>query len=75
MIKIDGSEGTSLKIEGWGDNGGVAVISWRVRGGATHEQEVTSEQEAIHLLRKIESDHELTLISAQLRRRGIGPSG
>jgi hypothetical protein len=75
MIKIDSADGTSPRIEGWHDSGGIAVISWRAGGGGTYEQELTSEQEAIHLLRKIEADDDLTLISAQLRRLGTGPSG
>jgi hypothetical protein len=75
MIKVDSSGGAGPRIEGWADSGGIAVISWRAADGRSYQQETGHEQEAVALLRKIEGDGQLTLISAQLRRVGIGPSG
>ncbi|HEY7142803.1 MAG TPA: hypothetical protein VH637_01020 [Streptosporangiaceae bacterium] len=62
-------------IADWDDSHSVAVITWRADGGGTHQQEVTGRPEAARLLRSIDQDDSLTLISAQLRRAGIGPAG
>jgi hypothetical protein len=62
------------RIQGWPDSGGVAVITWRRTGGQTYQQEIADEQAALHLLRTIDADDELVLISAQLRRVGTGPA-
>ena len=75
MIKINSSGDAGPRIEGWPDSSAIAVLSWRAADGRSYRQELGSEQEAIALLRKIEDDDQLTLISAQLRRAGIGPSG
>jgi hypothetical protein len=73
LIKIDETGGS--RIEGWTDDGGIAVITWRGQGPGTYQQELANQQEAIALLDAIARDDTLTLISAQLRRRGTGPSG
>jgi hypothetical protein len=75
MIEVSGHGGAEPRIEGWPDSGGIAVITWRSHTGGTHQQELTDEQEAITLLRSIEDDPDLSLISAQLRRLGTGPAG
>jgi hypothetical protein len=74
MITMTNPEG-GPRIEHWPDSGGIAVITWHSAGGQTYQQEVGNEQEAIHLLQVIDADESLDLISAQLRRRGIGPTG
>jgi hypothetical protein len=74
MITISSSRG-GPHIERWEDGGGIAVITWRSAAGQTFQQELANEQEAIHLLETIDADDELVLVSAQLRRRGIGPVG
>ncbi len=74
MIEITGDQDRP-QIAGWGDSGSIAVITWRAGTGGTHQQEVAQEQEAIRLLRSIEADEHLSLISAQLRRAGISPQG
>jgi hypothetical protein len=74
MITVTNPEGVP-RIEHWPDGGGIAVITWRGADGRTYQQELGNEQEAIHLLQVIDADESLDLISAQLRRRGIGPAG
>lgn len=74
MITISSDHG-GPHIERWDDGGGIAVITWRSAAGQTLQQEIGDEQEAIHLLKTIDADDQLVLISAQLRRRGIGPAG
>ena len=50
------------------------MISWHADGGGTYQQEIGDEGAAIQLLKTIESDESLALISAQLRRAGTGPA-
>jgi hypothetical protein len=57
----------------WDDSGAITVITWSDESGHVGQLEVASEQEADRLLAGIENDSQLTLISAQRRRRGIGP--
>ena len=76
MSLISGADDESgPRIVGWPDSGGIAVITWQKLGGQTFQQEIGDEQAARHLLQAIADDDELVLISAQLRRAGIGPSG
>jgi hypothetical protein len=74
MIEITGGQ-DAPRIAGWGDSSSIAVITWRADSGGTHQQEVAEEAQAIALLRAIEADEHLSLISAQLRRAGISPQG
>ena len=73
MISAPGPEGPAPSIRRWPDSGGVAVITWRTRSGEVYQQELGDEQEAIYLVSKITADDQLDLVSAQLRRVGIGP--
>jgi streptomycin 6-kinase len=57
----------------WPDGGGVALITWHTAAGEIYQQETASRQEAKELLAKIGSNDELSLVSAQVRRAGIGP--
>lgn len=57
----------------WPDSGSVAAITWRTASGAVHRQELASRREAEDLLAKIDANEELGLVSAQVRRVGIGP--
>jgi hypothetical protein len=75
MIRATGSDRDAPRIGRWPDGGGIAVLTWYSADGRVHEQEVSDEQQAVHLLKSIEADDELTLTSAQLRRRGTSPSG
>lgn len=60
-------------IQSWPDSGGIAVITWRSRSGEVYKQELGNERDAVELVRKIHADDQLDLVSAQLRRVGIGP--
>lgn len=73
MISTPGPDGPAPHIRGWPDSGGIAVITWRTRSGEVYQQELADEREAIELINKITADDELDLVSAQLRRVGIGP--
>ena len=74
-------EGTSNASQGepgaqlmdWPDSGGVAVITWHGSSGVVHRQELASRRDAEDLLAKIRRSEELRLVSAQVRRLGIGP--
>jgi hypothetical protein len=74
-------EGTSRASRGepedqlldWPDSGAVAVITWHGDSGAVHRQELASRRDAEDLLAKIRGSDELRLVSAQVRRLGIGP--
>jgi hypothetical protein len=57
----------------WPDSGSVAVITWRTASGAVHRQELASRREAEDLVAKIDASDDLKLVSAQVRRVGIGP--
>lgn len=57
----------------WPDSGGVAVITWHSASGDVYRQELASKPEAEDLLAKINASNELSLVSAQVRRVGIGP--
>jgi hypothetical protein len=57
----------------WPDSGGVALITWHTAGGDVYEQETASRAEAKELIAKIRSNDQLSLVSAQVRRAGIGP--
>jgi hypothetical protein len=57
----------------WPDSGGVALITWHTASGEIHQQETASRKEAEELLTKISSNDQLSLVSAQVRRAGIGP--
>jgi hypothetical protein len=57
----------------WPDSGGVAHITWHTASGQVYQQEIAGRREAEELLAKIGSNDELTLVSAQMRRVGIGP--
>ncbi len=74
MIEITGGE-DAPRIAGWGDSSTIAVITWRAAGAGTQQQEVAEEAQAIALLRAIEADEDLSLISVQLRRAGTSPQG
>lgn len=73
LITVPGPDGRPARIEGWPDSGGTAVITWRTGAGQVYSQELGSEKEAAALLGKIAADKDLDLVSAQLRRAGIGP--
>jgi hypothetical protein len=75
MITVTSPDQGAPRIARWRDGGGIAVITWRTGDGRLYQQEVGDEQEAVHLIESIEADDQLTLTSAQLRRRGIGPAG
>ncbi len=74
MIEVSGTDEGEPRIEGWEDSNNIAVITWHADDGGTHQQEIGDEGAAIQLLKTIESDESLTLISAQLRRAGTGPA-
>jgi DNA-binding transcriptional MocR family regulator len=57
----------------WSDGGSIAVISWSTADGQAFQREVANQQEAARLLQSIEDDDQLALVSAQVRRVGIGP--
>jgi hypothetical protein len=57
----------------WPDSGGVVVITWHGPSGVVHRQELPSRRDAEDLLAKIRQSDELSLVSAQVRRLGIGP--
>jgi hypothetical protein len=57
----------------WPDSGGVVRITWHTASGEVYQQETASRPEAEQLLAKIGSNDQLTLVSAQVRRVGIGP--
>ena len=57
----------------WPDSGGIAVITWHGASGAVHRQELASRRDAEDLLAKIHRSDQLRLVSAQVRRLGIGP--
>jgi hypothetical protein len=57
----------------WPDSGGVAVITWHGASGGVHRQELASRRDAEELLAKIRRSDGLKLVSAQVRRLGIGP--
>jgi len=73
MISTPEPDGTAPSIQRWPDSGSVAVITWRTKSGEVYQQELGDEQEAIELVSKITADDQLDLVSAQLRRVGIGP--
>jgi hypothetical protein len=73
MISTPGPDGKPAQFHHWPDSGGVATISWETASGQLAQQDVADEQEAAELLRKISADDQLRLVSAQLRRVGIGP--
>jgi hypothetical protein len=73
MISTPGPDGRAPSIQGWPDSGGIAVITWRTSNGEVYQQELADEQQAIELISKITADEQLDLVSAQLRRIGIGP--
>jgi hypothetical protein len=75
MNMIDmGGEDAGPQINAWPDGGGTAVITWQAGDGQVHEQEVSDKRDAVNLLRQIAHDDQLSLIGAQLRRRGTGPA-
>jgi hypothetical protein len=57
----------------WPDSGDIAIITWHTSSGEMHQQELASRPEAEELLAKIRSNNESSLVSAQVRRVGIGP--
>jgi hypothetical protein len=73
MIRTPGPDGPAPSIWRWPDSGGIAVVTWRTSGGDVYRQELADEQDAIELISKITADDQLDLVSAQLRRVGIGP--
>jgi hypothetical protein len=68
-----GQGGSGHELMNWPDSGSVAVITWRTTAGEVHRQELAGKQEAQDLLAKIDASDELSLVSAQVRRVGIGP--
>jgi hypothetical protein len=74
MIEVSGADEGEPRIEGWEDSNSIAVITWHADDGGTQQQEIGDEDAAIRLLKTIESDDGLALISAQLRRAGTGPA-
>lgn len=74
MIEFSGTGNGEARIAGWDDSHSLAVITWHAEDHGTHQQEVADEREVIRLLRSIDADDSLTLISAQLRRAGTGPA-
>jgi hypothetical protein len=74
METSKGSEGEpGDQLLDWPDSGGVVVITWHGPGGVVHRQELASRPDAEDLLAKIRESDELRLVSAQVRRLGIGP--
>jgi hypothetical protein len=75
MVKVSENRHATAetRLLGWPDSGGVARITWHTASGEVYQQELASRTEAEQLLAKIGSNDELTLISAQVRRVGIGP--
>jgi hypothetical protein len=69
-----GDGGADPRTRDWDDSGAIAVITWQDGDGRTVEREIARQDDAADLLRTIENDPGLTLISAQRRRRGIGPA-
>jgi hypothetical protein len=68
-----GQRGAGTLLLDWPDSGSVAVITWRTAAGEVHRQELGNRREAEDLLAKIGASEELSLVSAQVRRVGIGP--
>jgi hypothetical protein len=68
-----GQHGPGTLLPDWPDSGSVAVITWRTASGDVHRQELGNRREAEDLLAKIGVSDELSLVSAQVRRLGIGP--
>ena len=68
-----GAGGSEAQLMGWPDSGGVAVVTWVTADGQTYHQELASKLDAEELLAKIDADSELSLVSTQVRRVGIGP--
>jgi hypothetical protein len=68
-----GQRGAGSLLLDWPDSGSVAVITWRTAAGEVHRQELGSRREAEDLLAKIGANPDLSLVSAQARRVGIGP--
>jgi hypothetical protein len=64
---------SALPPVSWSDSGSIAVISWSTADGQAFQREVADQQEAARLLQSIEDDDQLALVSAQVRRVGIGP--
>jgi len=75
MVKSSGTRHAApeTRLLDWPDSGGVARITWLTASGEVYQQELASRPEAEQLLAKIGSNDELTLVSAQVRRVGIGP--
>ncbi len=73
LISAPGPDGSPPRIEGWPDSGAIATITWSTAAGELQQQETASEQEAAELLAKIAAADDLDLVSAQLRRLGVGP--
>jgi hypothetical protein len=73
MISNPGPDGTPAEFHHWPDSGGIAVITWQNASGQVQRREVADEREASQLLATISADDQLNLVSAQLRRVGIGP--
>jgi hypothetical protein len=73
MISTPGPDGAPAEFHHWPDSGGIAVITWQTASGQVQRREMADEREATELLAKISADEQLSLVSAQLRRVGIGP--
>jgi hypothetical protein len=72
-VQKAGQRGPGSLLLDWPDSGSIAVITWRTASGEIHRQELGSRREAEDLLAKIGASEELSLVSAQARRVGIGP--
>lgn len=73
MISTPGPDGKPAEFYHWPDSGGIAMITWQTGSGQVQQRELADEREAADLLAKISADDQLRLVSAQLRRVGIGP--
>ena len=75
MVKVSETRHAAPETQllGWPDSGGVARITWHTASGEVYQQELANRPEAEQLLAKIGANDELTLVSAQVRRVGIGP--
>jgi hypothetical protein len=73
MISTPGPDGAPAEFYHWPDSGGIAIITWQTAAGQVQRRELADEHEASQLLATISADDELSLVSAQLRRVGIGP--
>ena len=68
-----GAGRSEAQLMDWPDSGGVAIVTWVSADGHLYHQELASRPDAEELLAKINAANELSLVSTQVRRVGIGP--